>query len=168
MPELLPELLQDDDDAKADAVMQAMLTMTKLDMQGVAGGLRPGVNAARMNSESLVRDFAERLPSTIELALVAFVAAALLGALVGYVRARVRAPALREVLSVPPLLARAMPVVILSLFLQIGMMVAGLPVALASSSDAFDLRDRQPDPRISCAGSVSGRAVRGVVVADLL
>ena len=95
-----------------------------------------------MNSESLVRDFAERLPSTIELALVAFVAAALLGALVGYLRARVRAPALREVLSVPPLLARAMPVVILSLFLQIGMMVAGLPVALASSSDAFDLRDR--------------------------
>jgi predicted 3-demethylubiquinone-9 3-methyltransferase (glyoxalase superfamily) len=32
VPSLLPELLQDDDDAKSDAVMQAMLKMTKLDM----------------------------------------------------------------------------------------------------------------------------------------
>ena len=31
VPSLLPELLQDDDDAKSDAVMQAMLQMTKLD-----------------------------------------------------------------------------------------------------------------------------------------
>ena len=35
VPELLPELLQDDDDAKADAVMQAMLTMTKLDCKAL-------------------------------------------------------------------------------------------------------------------------------------
>jgi peptide/nickel transport system permease protein len=95
-----------------------------------------------MDSESVVQDVAERLPSTIELALVAFVAVALLGALAGFVRARVRAPVLREVLSVPPLLGRAMPVVILALFFQLGMMVTGLPVAGASSSDAFDLRDQ--------------------------
>ena len=32
VPSLLPELLQDDNDEKSDAVMQAMLTMTKLDV----------------------------------------------------------------------------------------------------------------------------------------
>ncbi len=32
VPSLLPELLQDDDDEKSGAVMQAMLEMTKLDM----------------------------------------------------------------------------------------------------------------------------------------
>ncbi len=32
VPSVLPELLQDDDDKKADAVMQAMLKMTKLDI----------------------------------------------------------------------------------------------------------------------------------------
>jgi predicted 3-demethylubiquinone-9 3-methyltransferase (glyoxalase superfamily) len=32
VPSLLPELLQDDDDKKSDAVMQAMLKMTKLDV----------------------------------------------------------------------------------------------------------------------------------------
>jgi predicted 3-demethylubiquinone-9 3-methyltransferase (glyoxalase superfamily) len=33
VPSLLPELLQDDDDEKSDAVMQAMLKMTKLDIK---------------------------------------------------------------------------------------------------------------------------------------
>jgi predicted 3-demethylubiquinone-9 3-methyltransferase (glyoxalase superfamily) len=33
VPSVLPELLQDDDDAKSDAVMQAMLKMTKLDVK---------------------------------------------------------------------------------------------------------------------------------------
>ena len=94
-----------------------------------------------MNSEAVLQEVAQRLPFTIELALVAFAAVALLGALVGFVRARLRAPVLREMLSVPPLLVRAMPVVSVSLFLQLGMMFAGLPVAGASSSDAFDLRD---------------------------
>lgn len=32
VPSILPELLQDDDDAKSDAVMQAMLKMVKLDV----------------------------------------------------------------------------------------------------------------------------------------
>ncbi len=32
VPSVLPELLQDDDEDKADAVMQAMLEMTKLDI----------------------------------------------------------------------------------------------------------------------------------------
>ena len=32
VPSVLPQLLQDDDDAKSDAVMQAMLTMIKLDI----------------------------------------------------------------------------------------------------------------------------------------
>lgn len=32
VPSILPRLLQDDDEAKADAVMQAMLKMTKLDI----------------------------------------------------------------------------------------------------------------------------------------
>ncbi|MDP9106254.1 MAG: hypothetical protein M3N49_10010 [Candidatus Eremiobacteraeota bacterium] len=95
-----------------------------------------------MYAQSVVQEVTERLPFTIELALAAFVAVVLLGALAGFVRARVRAPVLREVLSVPPLLGRAMPVVILSLFLQLGMMFTGLPVAGASASDAFDLRDR--------------------------
>lgn len=33
VPSVLPELLQDDDDEKSDAVMQAMLKMTKLDIK---------------------------------------------------------------------------------------------------------------------------------------
>ncbi len=33
VPSVLPELLQDDDDAKSDAVMQAMLKMVKLDIK---------------------------------------------------------------------------------------------------------------------------------------
>jgi predicted 3-demethylubiquinone-9 3-methyltransferase (glyoxalase superfamily) len=33
VPSVLPELLQDDNEAKAEAVMQAMLTMTKLDIK---------------------------------------------------------------------------------------------------------------------------------------
>ncbi|MDP9106253.1 MAG: VOC family protein [Candidatus Eremiobacteraeota bacterium] len=35
VPSVLPELLQDDDDAKADAVMQAMLKMVKLDIDAL-------------------------------------------------------------------------------------------------------------------------------------
>jgi predicted 3-demethylubiquinone-9 3-methyltransferase (glyoxalase superfamily) len=35
VPSVLPELLQDDDDAKSDAVMQAMLKMTKLDVNAL-------------------------------------------------------------------------------------------------------------------------------------
>jgi len=35
VPSLLPELLHDDNDAKSDAVMQAMLKMTKLDVKAL-------------------------------------------------------------------------------------------------------------------------------------
>ncbi len=35
VPSSLPELLQDDDDKKSDAVMQAMLKMTKLDIKAL-------------------------------------------------------------------------------------------------------------------------------------
>jgi len=95
------------------------------------------------DSQPAAQAVAERLPFTIELALVAFVAVVVLGALVGLLRARARGPALRELLAVPPLVGRAMPVVILTLFLQLGLMfTTKLPVAGISSSDAFDLGDR--------------------------
>ena len=85
----------------------------------------------------------EQLPATIELALVAFVAVVALGALVGFLRARARGPVLRELLAVPPLLGRAMPVASLSIFLQMMFVVTtSLPPAGMASSGAFDLRDR--------------------------
>ena len=83
------------------------------------------------------------MPHTIELTLLAYVLVVALGALVGFLRARARGPVLRELLAVPPLVGRAMPVVILTLFLQLGLMfTTKLPVAGVSSSDTFGLGDR--------------------------
>ena len=95
------------------------------------------------SSEPAATAVGERLPYTIELALAAFVAVVALGTLVGFLRARARGPVLRELLAVPPLLGRAMPVASLSLFLQMGFIfTTSLPPAGMASSDAFDLRDR--------------------------
>jgi len=86
---------------------------------------------------------AEGLPATIELAFAAFVAAVVLGALGGFVRARARAPLLRGALAVPQLLGRALPVVVVALLLQLLLMFkTQVPIAGIASSDLFDVRDR--------------------------
>jgi peptide/nickel transport system permease protein len=85
----------------------------------------------------------EGLPATIELAFVAFVASVVLGALVGFVRARVRAPMLRGVFAIAQLIGRAAPVIVLALFLQLLLGVTGvLPVAGIASTENFELGDR--------------------------
>jgi ABC-type dipeptide/oligopeptide/nickel transport system permease component/ABC-type antimicrobial peptide transport system permease subunit len=86
---------------------------------------------------------AERLPATIELALVAFTAALVLGAIAGFARARARARIPRELLTVLQLVCRALPIVILAQWLQYVLAITGpLPASGVSSADSFDLRDR--------------------------
>ncbi len=84
----------------------------------------------------------ERLPATLELALVTLLAAITLGALVGFVRARAHAPA-RELLAGLQLLFRALPVLPLAMLLQLAAVFSPWPPpAGISSVEGFDLRDR--------------------------
>jgi peptide/nickel transport system permease protein len=95
------------------------------------------------NSEPVSQAIVERLPATIELAFLGFMAALVLGALVGFVRARARAPMLRDVLAVPQLVCRAIPVIIFAMFLQLLLILTvSLPPAGMSSVEGFDLGDR--------------------------
>jgi peptide/nickel transport system permease protein len=89
-------------------------------------------------------DILERLPATIALASIAFAASMLLGALIGFGRARARAAALRTGLTVLQLLVRAIPVVMLVLFLQMLVIVSGTPMPGAglASADGLNLGDR--------------------------
>jgi peptide/nickel transport system permease protein len=87
---------------------------------------------------------AERLPATIELACFAFIAVVVLGAILGFVRARARGvPVLREVLAVAELAGRALPVAILAVFLQLLLLFkTSVPIAGMSTGEAFDARDQ--------------------------
>lgn len=92
---------------------------------------------------STLPEIVERLPATIELAFVAFVVSVAVGAIIGFARARARAPALRSVFAVVSLVCRAIPIVVLAqLFPLLVMFTTRLPLAGMASSDAFDLRDR--------------------------
>ena len=83
------------------------------------------------------------LPATIALAFFGFVASVTLGAIVGGVRARARAPVVRSVLALPPLVGRAIPVALLALVLQLILaFTTKLPTGGIASGDAFDVRDR--------------------------
>jgi peptide/nickel transport system permease protein len=95
------------------------------------------------NSQPVSTAIIERLPATLELACAALVAAIVLGAIVGFARARARAPVLRDVLAAAQLLGRAVPLIVLALSLQfLFIMTALLPAAGMASADAFDLGDR--------------------------
>ena len=85
----------------------------------------------------------ERLPATIALLFVAFAAAVGVGAVIGFVRARVGAPVPRAVLAVVQLAGRSAPVVVFALFLQlIFLFTRALPVAGMAANDGFDVGDR--------------------------
>ena len=95
------------------------------------------------NSEPVSQAIVDRLPATIELALCAFAAAVVLGAVIGFARTRTRPRILRGGLSVVQLLCRAIPIVVLAIALQLLLMfTTRLPIAGIASVDTFDLRDR--------------------------
>ena len=66
------------------------------------------------NAEPVSQAITDRLPASIELALFAFVAAIVLGAAIGYGRARARGSAWRGILAILQLTGRAMPLVVLA------------------------------------------------------
>ena len=104
--------------------------------------LRGDLGFSLSNAQPVSQAIVERLPATIELASFGFMASVALGALAGFVRARARAPALRDVLAVPSLVGRAIPVAVLALSLQLFLtFTTKLPAAGSASGDAFDVRD---------------------------
>ncbi|MDB5092353.1 MAG: hypothetical protein JWO85_454 [Candidatus Eremiobacteraeota bacterium] len=95
------------------------------------------------NARPVSQEIVERLPATIELVFLALVAAVVLGAITGLVRARMRASIPFDVIAVPQLVCRATPIVILVLFVQLLLVFTKLlPNAGIASVDGFDLRDR--------------------------
>src|ERR1700681_3985938 len=95
------------------------------------------------NSEPVSQSIARGLPATLELASIAFVAAVLLGAVIGYARARARAPLLRGTVTAWQLVFRALPVAVFAMFLQLlFLFTTALPSAGIASAEAFDVRDR--------------------------
>jgi peptide/nickel transport system permease protein len=89
------------------------------------------------------RTIADRLPATIELVLVALVAAVALGAFAGFIRAIPRFGALREIVALPPLVVRAIPVLVLAQALQLALIFwSHFSPAGISSGDSFDIGDR--------------------------
>jgi peptide/nickel transport system permease protein len=107
------------------------------------GTLRANLFWSESNNEPVWSAIADRLPASIELELTALLAALVLGAFGGFVRARARAPVLRELLALPELVVRAMPVFFLALGGQLLLMfTTSVPIAGISLSETFDLRDR--------------------------
>jgi peptide/nickel transport system permease protein len=105
--------------------------------------LRGGLGWSPTNAEPVAQAIVERLPATVELAFFAFAAAIALGAIIGFIRARARAPLLRGALAVLQLAARSVPVLVLALFLQLLFLFTGvLPPGGISASDSFDAGDR--------------------------
>jgi peptide/nickel transport system permease protein len=95
------------------------------------------------NAQPVSKAIVERLPATIELVFFSLVAAVVLGAIAGAVRARSRASMPFDFIAVPLLVSRATPIAILVLFLQLLLVFTqALPVAGIASVDGFDLRDR--------------------------
>jgi ABC-type dipeptide/oligopeptide/nickel transport system permease component/ABC-type dipeptide/oligopeptide/nickel transport system permease subunit len=85
----------------------------------------------------------ERLPATFELAVVALMAAVVLGAAVGFALVRTRPRWLRGLIHSVQLLARAIPVVVMAFLIELVMVLTPLfPGFGIASRDAFDLGDR--------------------------
>ncbi len=95
------------------------------------------------SSEPVSRAIAAGLPATIALAVCAFTVVVVLGAAMGYLRARARTPLLRGALTVPQLVGRALPVFMLALSLQLVLLFTpGLPTGGLSSVAGFHVLDR--------------------------
>jgi len=93
--------------------------------------------------EPVAQAVLERLPATSALAFFAFAAATGLGAIIGFARARARAPVLRAALAVLQLAGRSTLVIVFAIFLQFVFLFTGaLPVAGIAATDAFDVGDR--------------------------
>ncbi len=104
--------------------------------------LRGDLGWSSGHEQLVTQEIAERLPATIELWLIALLATIVLGALFGLVRARLDSTPLGNAVVVLELLARALPVFLFGLLLQMAAMVTRLPVAGIASRDAFDFGDR--------------------------
>lgn len=105
--------------------------------------LRGPLGWSPSNAEPVAQAILERLPATIALVLFAFAAAVGLGAILGFIRARARAPVLRAALAVLQLAGRSALVVVFAIVLQlIFLFTAALPVAGIAATDGFDVGDR--------------------------
>jgi ABC-type dipeptide/oligopeptide/nickel transport system permease subunit/ABC-type dipeptide/oligopeptide/nickel transport system permease component len=103
---------------------------------------RTNLSWSESNGQPVWNAIADRLPATIELFVAALVASALLGAIGGFVRGRVRRGALPEVLALPELVFRATPVVFVALIGQLFFVfTTSLPTAGYATGDTFQLRD---------------------------
>ena len=102
-----------------------------------------GLGWSISNAEPVARAVAERLPWTIALGFAAFIGMLAVGIIFGYVHSRARISVLREVLAVPVLVCRSLPIVGFALFLQLfAVFDTHLPIAGTAGADAFDLRDQ--------------------------
>jgi peptide/nickel transport system permease protein len=105
--------------------------------------LRGDLGWSPNNGEPVSQAVFERLPATIELACVALVAAIVLGAIVGFARARARAPVLRNLLAVMQLLGRAAPIIVVAMLFELLVaFIAFSPGFGIASGDRYDLGDR--------------------------
>ncbi len=105
--------------------------------------LRGDLGWSPSNAEPVSQAIAERLPATIELVVVALVAAVVLGAVFGFAQARAAGPRWRGVVAVPSLICRSVPVFLLALGLQLFVVVVlRLELFGYSSTESFDVRDR--------------------------
>lgn len=105
--------------------------------------LRGDLGWSPSNSLPVSQALVERLPATIELSFFALMAAIVLGALIGFLRARARALLLRDVVAVAVLVCRALPIVVLALFLPLLLVFTmSKPPWGIGSAEAFDVRDR--------------------------
>lgn len=95
------------------------------------------------NAEPVSQAIAERLPATIELVVVALVATVVLGAVFGFAQARAAGSRWRNVVAVPSLVCRSVPVLLLGLGLELFIVIVlRLELFGYSSTDSFDVRDR--------------------------
>ena len=121
----------------ANLAVLAILTFTAFAV------LRGPLGWSPSNAEPVAQAILERLPATIALAFFAFAAAAGLGAIIGFLRARARAPVLRAVLAFVQLAGRSTLVIAFALFLQlVFLFTEALPVAGMAANDGFDVGDR--------------------------
>ena len=105
--------------------------------------LRGDLGWSPNNSEPVSQAIFERLPATIELAFAALVTAIVLGAIVGFARARARVPVLRNLLAGMQLLGRAVPIILVAASFELLVVFSALlPGFGIASVDRFDLGDR--------------------------
>ncbi len=102
-----------------------------------------GLGWSQSNDELVARAVGRGLPPTIGLGFAALVATLAVGSVFGYVRARARTSVLREILAVPELLCRSLPIISFALLLQLAdIFTLRLPLAGMADAAGFDLRDR--------------------------